>query len=136
MLKAALYINMKKINILHFKEIWIIIAINKKVHVYKSISRILCENISLLFLCLNQRDFILEKQIPHDIVYFIPPSFQCHSNVWSFFSSMVSANHDEVEGFQPIVKSVYPLLFQHYQKRDENRDKTVRVHSVTFFSNS
>ena len=28
----------------------------------------------------------------------------------TFFSSMISTNHDKVEGFQPIKKSLYPLL--------------------------
>ena len=28
-----------------------------------------------------------------------------------FLSSMISANHDKVKGFQPIVKALYPLLF-------------------------
>ena len=34
-----------------------------------------------------------------------------------FLSSMLSVNHDKLEGFQPIVKSLYPLLFTIVKKK-------------------
>ena len=46
---------------------------------------------------------------------FIPPSLLLNSNNYLYYSSMISANYDKIEGFQPIVKSLYPLLFLYWR---------------------
>ena len=67
----------------------------------------------------NKRDYTLEKQKSLNVVKFSkcpssPLPFYGTQIINSFLSSMISANHDKGEGFQLIVKSIYPLLFLYF----------------------
>ena len=58
---------------------------------------------------LNKRDFMIEKQIAQHSANPLP--FSETQLINSFLNSIISAKYEKGEEFQPIVKSLYPLLF-------------------------
>ena len=57
--------------------------------------------------CWIKRDFMLRLCNSEKVLHTFPLSLPWNSK--HFFSSMTSANHDKMEGFQSIVKSLYPI---------------------------
>ena len=61
--------------------------------------------------CSYKRDLILEKQIPHKIVFFSKFPFYETQIINLILSLMISANHDKDEEYLPLAKSYCSLLF-------------------------
>ena len=64
----------------------------------------------------KKKDFIIEKQIPRQFVQYIEclsidPPFYATQIINPFLNSRISTNNDKGQGFQPIVKYLYPLMF-------------------------
>ena len=78
----------------------------------------------------DDRDLMIEKQIARHFVQYTkylsyPLSIYATKIINPFLNSRIVANHDKEEGFQPMVKSFYPLLLSSVESLQQDQKNVV-----------